>query len=122
MNNKKIISLFLSLNLLVPVILWLKPDEATIEKLQILKNQGCEIIIITARPIQLEGLTKKWFMSRYVPFDKLFCVGFGKGTKERKLKIIKDENIVIFIDGNKSCRDFLKKNSVNAIASIKQLN
>lgn len=98
----------------------LGPNKLVIEKLQTMREQGCKIIIITARPIQLEKLTRKWLVSNHVPFDELFCVGFGKGTKERKLKIIRGKDVAIYIDGDKGCRDFLERNSVKAVASIGQ--
>jgi len=108
--------------LLVPLVLSLKPDKLIIEKFETMKKWGYEIIIITARPKQLEKLTKEWLVSYRIPFDKLFCVGFGKGTKERKLKVIKEEKITIFIDDNKNCRNFLKSNSINVVGSVKQSN
>jgi len=108
--------------LLVPLVSLLRPNKLMVEKLQTIKEQGCKIIIITARPIQLEKRTKEWLVSYHVPFDKLFCVGFGKGTKERKLKVIKDEDITTFIDDNRRHRDFLEKNSINVVGSIRQFN
>lgn len=108
--------------LLVPVVLLLKPDKIMVEKLQILKNRGCEIMIVTARPIQLAQLTKQWLIFYCIPFDKLFCVGFGKGTKERKLRIINDEKIGMFIDDSGSCIEFLKKHSVKAVNNGEHFN
>jgi len=55
-----------------------------------------------------------------VPFDRLLCVGFGKGTKERKLQAIKDERIAMFIDDNKRYRDFLGNNAVNVVGKVNQ--
>ncbi len=107
--------------ILVPLVLVLRPNKLVVKKLQTIKERGCKIIIITARPIQLEGLIRKWLVSYCVPFDNLFCVGFGKGAEERKLKVINDEDVEIFIDNNKRCRDFLKNNSVNTVVNIKQL-
>ena len=93
-----------------------------IEKLQTLKDKGCEIVIVTARPIQLARITKQWLLSHYVPFDQLFCVGFGKGTEERKLKIINDKKIEIFIDNDQSCIEFLKNNSIKAVNKTEYFN
>ena len=108
--------------LLVPFLLLLKPDKMVIEKLQTLKDKGCEIVIVTARPIQLARITKQWLLSHYVPFDQLFCVGFGKGTEERKLKIINDKKIEIFIDNDQSCIEFLKNNSIKAVNKTEYFN
>ena len=95
-----------------------RPKKEIVKKLQILKNEGCKIIIVSARPIQLTWLTKFWLVWRHVPYDKLFCVGFGKGTKERKLRIINEEKIETFIDDSVSCIEFLEKHSVNAMKDL----
>lgn len=107
---------------LIPLVLLLKPDEIVVKNLQTIKKCGCEIIIITARPIQAKKLTKQWLISYNIPFDKLFCVGFGKGTKERKLEVINNEKIAVFIDDNKKCREFLGNNSVNVVGNTNQFN
>ncbi|MFH1671290.1 MAG: hypothetical protein ABH889_00730 [Candidatus Portnoybacteria bacterium] len=100
----------------------MKPDKMVVEKLQTLKNRDCEVIIVTARPIQLAWLTKFWLMFHCIPFDKLFCVGFGKGTKERKLKVIKKEKIEMFIDDNEKLTGFLRNNLVDAVNNIECVN
>lgn len=106
---------------LVPFVLSLKPDELVVKKLRTLRDKGYEIIIVTARPTQLTQKTKQWLISHHIPFDNLFCIGFGKGTKERKLKIINSKNISVFVDDDRNFRNFLKNNSVNAIANIKSI-
>jgi len=75
---------------------------------------GHEIIIISARSNYVFNLTKKWLEKNNVPFEKLICVGIGKGTKERKLEAIQKEKVVLFFDDNKSIVSYLRKNSVKA--------
>ena len=108
--------------LLVPVILLLKPDRVKAEKLQLIKNKGCEIIIVTARPVQLTQITKQWLIFYNIPFDSLFCVGFGKGTNERKLKVIRDEKMEVYIDNDSRAVEFMQRNSVKAVSSLDYLN
>ena len=81
-----------------------------------------QIIIVSARPAWCKNLTEKWLRYHQVPFDKLYCVGFGKGTKQRKLRVIEKENIELFVDDNSRVISFLKGNSVNATSEFKSLN
>lgn len=99
--------------LLLPLSFSMIPNPRTVKELRDLKKTGNEIIIISARPKQFSELTKAWLELHRVPFDYLFCVGFGKGTKKRKLEIIKKENIELFIDDDKRIVKFLEKNSID---------
>jgi len=100
--------------LVAPFGMILPPSEKTAKMLKklALKNQ---IIIISARPPWFKAITEKWLRFYSIPFDKVYCVGFGKGTKKRKLQIIKKENIKIFIDDDKKILDLLNKNSIKTI-------
>lgn len=97
--------------LLIPWILFVSPNKKAVKKLRLAKYYGNKIIIISARPEQITRLTENWLKFHQIPFDKLFCVGFGKGTKQRKLEIITKEGIELFIDNDKHLIDFLKQNS-----------
>lgn len=75
-----------------------------------------EIIFISGRPSWSLFLTKLWLKFYQIPFHKIYCVGYGKGMKERKLEIIKKEKIELFIEDDKRIIDFLKKNSIKALS------
>ncbi len=102
---------------LIP-FLWSKPRKEVVEKMRLMKAQGHQFIIVTRWPDHFSPRVKKSLINRGVPFDGLFCVGFTKGADERKLKVIKDEKIDIFVDSNKCFAEFLKSNSVNAVTSL----
>ncbi|MHA1831432.1 MAG: hypothetical protein ACTSWR_07890 [Candidatus Helarchaeota archaeon] len=73
-------------------------------------------IIITARDKDFERLTKYWIKFYYGDIKfKLFCVNYDKDTKIRKLNIIKNENIKLYIDDNKKWLEFINKALGNKI-------
>lgn len=104
---------------IVPVILWMVANEKE-ELKKIAANH--QIIIVSARPAWCKKLTAQWLKYHQIPFDKLYCVGFGKGTKQRKLRVIKKEKIEVFIDDNRRVTDFLKGNSINAVSDFASLS
>lgn len=99
---------------LIPFFYFAKPTLSTRRKLKNMRESNCEILIISARPAKLFNLTEKWLVKNYIPFDKLFCVGFGKGTKKRKLEVIEREKIDLFIDDDPKIIRYLTKNSVHS--------
>jgi uncharacterized HAD superfamily protein len=103
----------------VPIILLMIPDKKE-ELKRIATNH--EIIIISARPKWSQKLTEKWLRYHKIPFDKIYCVGFGKGTKQRKLKIIEKEGIKFFVDNDSRITKFLNGNSIKVISELKLLN
>lgn len=105
--------------LLAPISLLVPP--ANKAALQQLKKQGHVIIIVSARPWWFHRITESWLKLHKVTFDKLYCIGFGKGTKRRKLKIIEKEHIEIFIEDDKRIRDFLAQSSVKVAASLYEI-
>jgi hypothetical protein len=104
---------------IIPIILLMVPDKKE-ELKKIAKNH--EIIIISARPEWSQNLTESWLRYHKISFKKLYCLGFGKGTKERKLKLIKKEKIQIFVDDDRKIIDFLNGNSINAFSEFELLN
>lgn len=106
---------------LIPIFLL-----TTINRQKLLKEIAAnhQIIIVSARPAWCQKLTKKWLRYHKVQFDKLYCIGFGKGTKKRKLKIIEEENIKVFVDDNKRIREFLNQNgnSLKVLSKLESLN
>jgi len=106
--------------LLIPVVLMVTPNKKEELKKIALNN---EIIIISARPQGIKNLTEKWLRFHKIPFDKIYCVGFGKGTKQRKLKIIKQENIELFIDNDERTTNFLNGNGcVKTVLKLESVN
>jgi len=103
---------------LVPLILFLSPKKNIVNKLKGVKEKGDNIIIISARPAWSEDLTKIWLRFHKVPFDKIYCVGFGKGTKQRKLAVIREEKIEQFFDDNKYLVEFLSHSSIKATTHL----
>lgn len=99
---------------LVPIILILKPNKKALRKIKEMKDWGHKIIIVSARPPWSVAFTERWLIHYNVPFDKILCVGFGKGTKDRKLETIKREGIEHFFDDNQKLLEFFNHNSVRA--------
>jgi hypothetical protein len=104
---------------LVPIILLMIPDKKE-ELERVAANH--EIIIISARPKWSQNLTESWLRYHKISFKKLYCVGFGKGTKQRKLKVIEKEGIEFFVDNDSRVTKFLNGNSVKAISELESLN
>jgi len=106
---------------IVPIVLLIVSNQKE-ELRKIAANHT--IIIISARPHWCKNLTEKWLRYHQIPFDKLYCVGFGKGTKQRKLRVIERENIDVFVDDNRRIIKFLNRNgnSVKAVSKLKSLN
>ena len=104
---------------LCPIILLMIPDKKE-ELKKIAINH--EIIVISARPEWSKNLTELWLKYHKIPFGKVYCIGFGKGTKQRKLKIIEKEEVEIFIENDERTRNFLRVNSVEVISGFNQLN
>jgi len=99
---------------LIPVVLFVVPNGKTIDKLKTMKIQGHRIIIISARPAWATVITANWLRFHRIPFDDIFCTGFGRGTRERKLEVAKKEKIEHFFDDNKELAEFFNKNSIMA--------
>ena len=104
--------------LLIPLISFVAPNKKTLKELKRLENNGDKIIIISARPVQVTNLTRNWLEFHQVPFSELFCVGFGKGTKQRKLDVIREEGIQLFVDDDEKFLSFLNNNSIMAIKQL----
>lgn len=99
---------------LVPLVLLIFPRKKALDKLKELKILGHRIIIISARPPWAAAITTKWLKFHKVPFDEVFCVGFGKGTRDRKLEVIKKQEIHFFFEDDAAMVNFLNKNFVVA--------
>ena len=102
---------------LVPVIILVKPNKKAVRRLKELEAD-CKIIIVSARPPWARKITEMWLGAHDIPFTKIFCVGFGKGTEQRKLDIIEKEGIDHFFDDNKKLVNFLNQHSVKATSNF----
>jgi hypothetical protein len=91
------------------------PPNFTKRRILQLLSKNNEIIIVSARPKWFEFPTKFWLKFYRIPFNKIYCVGFGKGTKERKLEIIKKEGINIYIEDDKRIIRFLNSHSIKVL-------
>jgi uncharacterized HAD superfamily protein len=106
--------------ILVPLVFFLKPSKTTVEELRNIQKEGLTIIIVSARPRQVKSLTEMYLRFHKVPFEKVVCIGPGKGTKERKLETAKNENVVIFVDDNGRIVSFFLENGVKATNDLKE--
>lgn len=119
LNNQKRSPPWWLWSLLIPFVLMLRPKKSVIKKMQLLEARGYKFIIVTSRPVQFTNFTKRLLAFYHVPFENVFCVGYGKGTNERKLKVIREQKAeIVFVDSNKRIVEFMKRNSVNAVTSL----
>lgn len=95
-------------------LVFIPPKKEVVERLRKVEKDGGRIIIVSARPKQLTGLSRVCLRIYKVPYAKVFCVGFGKDTKNRKLDVIKKESINAFFDDDGKLVVFLTEQSVNA--------
>ena len=107
-------------NYYVEILENVKPKEAAVEVINILKEKGHKIFLITARfddgIVDVKAITEKWLEVNKINYDKLIR------NSHNKLKIAKEEKIDIFIDdsirncemvssGNIKSYMFLSKNN-----------
>jgi len=78
------------------------------------KENNDEIVIISARPKELEGLTKIWLFKYKVPYHHLVLVGTGKGVGKRKLIAIQESGVECYFDDDAETVEFLRRNGVRA--------
>jgi hypothetical protein len=92
------------------------PPNFVIKRILQFAAKNNEIIIISARPKWFAPLTISWLKFHRIPFNKLYCIGFGKGTKERKLEIIRKEGIDIYFEDDKRIVQFLKEHAIKVLS------
>jgi len=107
---------------LAPLSLIVPPSNKIVKALQKLKSQNHIIIIISARPWWFQQITEFWLKLHKIPFDKVYCVGFGKGTKKRKLLIAKREKIDIFVEDDQKIRNFIQKNCIKVVIDLYEIS
>lgn len=97
-----------------PILMVIKPEKKIVCFMEALKKAGNGIVIISARPPQVLKATEKYLLRHNVPYDGLLCVGFGKGTKYRKLRAIRIMGVERFFDDDRRIVLYLKEHSVSA--------
>jgi len=103
-------------------ILWIgltiyrpKLRDSVVLLLKELKDSDTEIIIITKRPQELEKITTSYLKKRGVLYDKIFFVGPGPDSDNKKIEKIKKENVDYFFDNN---REIVKKAKEEGIVAF----
>jgi len=94
-------------------LIFVRPNERMVKLIRNLSKRDV-VIIVSARPERLEGLTRAWLRFYKIPFYSFYCVGLGRNVEQRKLKIIQKEKIKLFIDNDAETVDFLKEHGINA--------
>lgn len=99
---------FLVLTLLEPFI---RPKKATVTAIkEWVKEKDSQIIIISARSVNLKEITEAWLLKYQIPFDRLILVGTGQGLEERKWQAVQEAEIDVYFDDDLTFLDFLKRN------------
>ena len=98
-------------------LVFIKPNQNMAQVLRKWNSNGHKIFLVSARPKQIEVLTKKWLERHKIPYDQLFFIGQEKGIERRKLEVIKKEGVDIFIDDNEKIIAYLRQFNVSALSS-----
>ncbi|XOB40951.1 MAG: hypothetical protein ACKKMW_02690 [Candidatus Nealsonbacteria bacterium] len=94
---------------LMPFLMLLPPNRLILNMLREFRESGGEIVIISSRPRFFIKFSELWLRHYKVPYCKIRCVGFIHRS-QKKLQVIRKENIKCFIDDDCTVRNFLKKN------------
>lgn len=105
-------------SLLALLILFEKPDKATVQRMQQMQARGCKFTAVTAWPRQFHRFAERFLNRHDVPFQDVFCVGPGKGTKERKLDVFLDQGISIFFEKDRRVEKFFKARSIRVVNNL----
>ncbi len=92
--------------------LWLAfvpPNKKVIEILKKWKANNDKVVLVSARPEQLNRITQWWLKRHDAPYDKIFLIDSGKRKEERKLEIIKREGVEKFIEDDPKTLKFLNQ-------------
>ncbi len=95
-------------------LIFVRPNKKMAEIVRSWRKKGNEIIIVSARPKQLEAITRWYLKKHQIPFSQLFLVGKGRGVAERKFEIIQKMGIEYFVDDDPQTVNFLRGFGVNA--------
>jgi len=92
------------------------PSNKRMLKILISLSASHKIVLVSSRPKQLNWLTQWWLKRNYVPYSSLFLVESGPGIEQRKLEIIREEKIDLFIDDDEKIVIFLREHGINALS------
>ncbi len=106
-------SLFICLVLII-LSPFISPNIKMLVKLKKWREIGDKIIIISLRPKQTEGLTKKWLDRYTIPYDEIIFLGVGGDPEKRKLRIALELHLGTFIDDSRKTVNFLQRYGINA--------
>ena len=75
-----------------------------------------EVVVITSRDPGAKSMTE-WWLKFYYPETtfKLYCVGYDDGTKKRKLEVMKQEGITVFLDDSQTTIEYVRKHGIKGI-------
>ena len=75
-----------------------------------------EVVVITARDPEVKAMTE-WWLAFYYPNTtfKLHCVGYDEETKKRKLEVMKQEGITVFLDDSQTTTEFVTKHGIKGV-------
>ena len=75
-----------------------------------------ETVVITARDPEAKAMTE-WWLEFYYPDTtfKLHCVGYDDGTKKRKLDVMKEEGITVFVDDSQTTIAYIRKHRIKGV-------
>jgi uncharacterized HAD superfamily protein len=97
-----------------------EPYENTKNTLNTLKQLGYYIVIISSRGYHDNGydVTKRWFETHNIPFDKIHIS--GNGIKKSMYSMMYD-NVIMSVDDNiENCEDFSKNGCINNVVLMDQ--
>ena len=57
-------------------------------------------------------ITEAWLEWKGIPYDRVYCVGPGKGAKTRKLDRLKEEKVKLYIDDEHKNKGFFTVNGI----------
>ena len=86
----------------------------TVSFMRSLHLNGEDVNIVTARSEELEEITRAYLKARNVPYNKIFFVGPGEGSEDRKIKKIKQQKGKFLFDNDKRVVNLAKEKGVFA--------
>ena len=92
-------------------LIFLPADRKIVKTLKVWQKVGDEIIIISARPKQMESLTRLWLKIMKIPFTDIVLIGPGEETPKRKWKVIREKRIEMFMDDDQRTIEFIRRQS-----------
>ena len=96
---------------------FMPPNMRMVKTLRRRQARGDKIIIVSSRPWQLKGLSA-WQLKLFrVPFSDLVLVGVGGDPAAKKLSVIRQRRIEVYIDDYELVRQGLKERGFASVFS-----